>query len=304
MNVLPHASATGNIHIGTIAGKLNGVMPAHTPTGWRSEKLSTPVPTLSLNSPLSRCGMPVANSTTSMPRVIEPSASADRLAVLLRHQPRQVGLVRFHQLAKAHQNARAAQRRRGAPRGQCSGRGGGRGVDVGGVAQRNVPEHFAGRGIGHLAVARRMRGDCPAADPQRQALECRQVHGFSPAAFGRISAGVLQPRDVARDHVDFEVDPRAGREASQRRHRQCMRDQIDRKAPARDRVDREAHAVDRDRALARDEARELGRRLDLEPTFSPSLAARSKRVTMPTPSTWPRPDGRRGGRRVAAPSPD
>ena len=31
MNVLPQAIATGNIHIGTIAGKLNGVMPAHTP---------------------------------------------------------------------------------------------------------------------------------------------------------------------------------------------------------------------------------------------------------------------------------
>ena len=32
-NVLPQAIATGNIHMGTIAGKLNGVMPAHTPTG-------------------------------------------------------------------------------------------------------------------------------------------------------------------------------------------------------------------------------------------------------------------------------
>src|SRR5581483_5861538 len=32
-NVFPHASAIGNIHIGTIAGKLNGVMPAHTPSG-------------------------------------------------------------------------------------------------------------------------------------------------------------------------------------------------------------------------------------------------------------------------------
>ena len=31
--LLPQASATGNIHIGTIAGKLNGVMPAHTPSG-------------------------------------------------------------------------------------------------------------------------------------------------------------------------------------------------------------------------------------------------------------------------------
>ena len=35
MNVLPHASALPNIHIGTIAGKLNGVMPATTPSGWR-----------------------------------------------------------------------------------------------------------------------------------------------------------------------------------------------------------------------------------------------------------------------------
>ena len=35
--VLPQAMATGNIHIGTIAGKLNGVMPTHTPSGWRTE---------------------------------------------------------------------------------------------------------------------------------------------------------------------------------------------------------------------------------------------------------------------------
>src|SRR5512137_1971478 len=46
MNALPQASATGYIHIGTIAGKLNGVMPAQTPTGWRSDQLSTSPPTL------------------------------------------------------------------------------------------------------------------------------------------------------------------------------------------------------------------------------------------------------------------
>src|SRR6185312_297077 len=45
LNELPQAIATGNIHIGTIAGKLNGVMPAHTPTGWRSDQVSTSVPT-------------------------------------------------------------------------------------------------------------------------------------------------------------------------------------------------------------------------------------------------------------------
>ena len=32
-NVLPHAMATGYIHSGTMAGKLNGVMPAQTPSG-------------------------------------------------------------------------------------------------------------------------------------------------------------------------------------------------------------------------------------------------------------------------------
>ena len=42
-NVLPQARALANIHIGTIAGKLNGVMPATTPSGWRIEYTSTPV---------------------------------------------------------------------------------------------------------------------------------------------------------------------------------------------------------------------------------------------------------------------
>jgi hypothetical protein len=37
MNALPQASATGNIHSGTMAGKLNGVIPTVTPNGWRSE---------------------------------------------------------------------------------------------------------------------------------------------------------------------------------------------------------------------------------------------------------------------------
>ena len=32
-NVLPQMMASGNIHIGTMAGKLNGVMPATTPSG-------------------------------------------------------------------------------------------------------------------------------------------------------------------------------------------------------------------------------------------------------------------------------
>ena len=74
--VFPQAIATGYIHIGTMAGKLNGVMPAQTPSGWRSEWVSIAGPTWRENSPLRRCGMPQANSTTSMPRWTSPTASA------------------------------------------------------------------------------------------------------------------------------------------------------------------------------------------------------------------------------------
>ena len=59
-NVLPQAIAIGNIHIGTIAGKLNGVMPATTPSGWKSDQLSMFGPTFFVCSPFSNSGMPQA----------------------------------------------------------------------------------------------------------------------------------------------------------------------------------------------------------------------------------------------------
>ena len=46
--MLPAAIATGNILAGTMTGKLNGVMPATTPSGWRIVKLSMPVETWSV----------------------------------------------------------------------------------------------------------------------------------------------------------------------------------------------------------------------------------------------------------------
>ena len=76
MNALPHASAGPAFQSGIIAGKLNGVMPATTPSGWRSEYTSMPVPAPSVYSPLIRCGMPTANSITSTPRWISPLESA------------------------------------------------------------------------------------------------------------------------------------------------------------------------------------------------------------------------------------
>ena len=52
--VLPQAMAMGNIHMGTMTGKLKGVMPAQTPKGLRMEYMSMPRLTLSENSPFIR----------------------------------------------------------------------------------------------------------------------------------------------------------------------------------------------------------------------------------------------------------
>ena len=59
-NVLPQAIAIGNIHSGTIAGKLNGVMPATTPSGWNSDQLSIAAATFFECSPFRSSGMPHA----------------------------------------------------------------------------------------------------------------------------------------------------------------------------------------------------------------------------------------------------
>jgi hypothetical protein len=62
-----------------MAGKLKGLMMPTTPSGCLTEYTSTPVDTFSEYSPFSRCGMPVAKSTTSSPRAISPAASESTL---------------------------------------------------------------------------------------------------------------------------------------------------------------------------------------------------------------------------------
>ena len=73
--VLPAAMAIGKNHIGTMAGKLNGLMIATGPSGCRMDDTSTRVEAFSVKPPLIRCGMPQANSTTSWPRATSPRAS-------------------------------------------------------------------------------------------------------------------------------------------------------------------------------------------------------------------------------------
>ncbi|EWM37853.1 hypothetical protein D043_2111B, partial [Vibrio parahaemolyticus EKP-021] len=79
--VLPLAIAMGNIHNGIMAGKLNGVIPQHTPKGWIIEWLSMSVATFSTVSPIRLLAMLAACSTTSIPRQTSPLASAKILPV-------------------------------------------------------------------------------------------------------------------------------------------------------------------------------------------------------------------------------
>ncbi|MCY1274488.1 hypothetical protein D9M69_229190 [compost metagenome] len=81
--VLPQAMAIGNIHSGIIAGKLNGVIPAHTPRGWIQLAVSMSRATFSTVSPITRLATLAACSTTSMPRQMSPLASAKFLPVSL-----------------------------------------------------------------------------------------------------------------------------------------------------------------------------------------------------------------------------
>ena len=76
MKVLPVAMAKGYIHIGTIAGKLNGVMPTQTPMGWRMVLQSMPAATSLSESPIIRLGMPQATSTIWMARRTSALASS------------------------------------------------------------------------------------------------------------------------------------------------------------------------------------------------------------------------------------
>ena len=163
--MLPAAIATGYIHIGTITGKLNGVMPATTPSGWRIVQLSMPVETWSVYWPLSSCGMPQANSTMSMPRETSPCASVKTLpcsAVMIAGQFVALAVQQFQEL---EHHAGAADRRRVGPGREGGLRGGDGGGHLAGVGQRDLARDGAGGRIEDVGAAAALAGDDAPADP-------------------------------------------------------------------------------------------------------------------------------------------
>ena len=96
--MFPHAIAIGNIHSGTIAGKLNGVMPAHTPSGWRSDQLSMPPPTLSLCSPAQALRDAAGELDDLDPALDLAARVGEHFAVLARDRGGERRLIRLDQI--------------------------------------------------------------------------------------------------------------------------------------------------------------------------------------------------------------
>ena len=151
--VLPQARALPIIHSGTMAGKLNGVMQATTPTGWRTEWTSTPPATCSERSPLSAWDSPVANSMFSRPRVISPSASERTLPCSLVSRAASSGRRCIEQFADLEEDGGALGEAGGAPAGQ-GGAGGRDGLlDAGCRGQCDLLLLLAGGRVEDRAVA-------------------------------------------------------------------------------------------------------------------------------------------------------
>ena len=73
--LLPQPIAKGRNQKGTMAGKLNGTMAAHTPTGWRTVSASTLRETSSRMRPCIVVGIAHAHSTISIIRATSARAS-------------------------------------------------------------------------------------------------------------------------------------------------------------------------------------------------------------------------------------
>ena len=123
-----------------------------------------PVPTASVNSPFSRCGMPQANSTTSRPRCTSPSASDSTLpcsAVMMAESS-----LRSRSSNSFSLNMTRARRSGGvaAHAGHAAAAAATALLDFRGVGQRDRGDDLAGRGIEHVAELAAGAGDRLAAD--------------------------------------------------------------------------------------------------------------------------------------------
>ena len=162
---LPATIAIGKNQHGTIAGKLNGLMIATTPSGWRIEVTSTRADDALGEVALQQLRHPARELHDLEPARDLAHRVAQHLAVLGGDDRRELLGALIEQVAEPEEDPRALRERRRAPRRERGARGVDRGVDLGRRRERDLLGHPAGRGIEHIASPLRRSVDELAVDP-------------------------------------------------------------------------------------------------------------------------------------------
>ena len=167
--VLPQAIAIGNIHSGIIAGKLNGVMPAHTPQGLqqcvRVDAVGHVV------GQLAQLQVADAGCVLDNLEAAEHVAFGigERLALLGGQDGRQLLHVLADQLLVLQEDAGARADRCLAPRPERAARGGDGGIDLVRSRERHAREQLLRRRVDDVAPLLRAGLHELAVDQQRNA---------------------------------------------------------------------------------------------------------------------------------------
>ena len=150
--------AKGRNQNGTIAGKLNGTIAAHTPTGWRTVSASTLRATSSSTRPCIVVGIAQAHSTISIMRPTSARASPSVLPISGVTERASSSRRASRPSRSANSAAAALDHADRAPGGQRLAGGAHGGVEVGRRRERHAGEHRAGGRVGHVErVGRRGR---------------------------------------------------------------------------------------------------------------------------------------------------
>ena len=151
MKALPQASAGANFHIGIMAGKLNGVMPATTPSGWRMEKRSMPGPAPSVVFALEQVRNAAGEFDHLQAALHVAFGVGESLAVLGGQKPRQLIEFLLRQIEEFHHHAGTPLRIGGGPAGLRRFRNGDGMLDFGPFGECDLGLHLAGIGIENVA---------------------------------------------------------------------------------------------------------------------------------------------------------
>ena len=175
MNVLPQAIASGYIHIGTIAGKLNGVMPAHD-----AERLADRVAVDVGRDVLRELTLQEVGKAAGELDDLEPATHfskrvGENLAVLPREDLGDVALVAFDELAEGEHDSRPRGEGSAAPRARRLRRRVHRRVDDRRIRKGDTRAPFAVSGVVEIAPAFHCAVPRLAANPVAHGLQAGAV---------------------------------------------------------------------------------------------------------------------------------